>query len=175
VVYLLDQSASQAITGSLVVVGVISLTGAVTAHRGGNAELAGGVTFGLVAIGGAAAGAKESALVLVSEPVLLVSFASLMLLVGGLMALRQARHAGGEPADGVHAARPALDDPIISLREGFLCDCPRAVKVLVTATVVGLFTGFLGVGGGFLVVPALTLALALPMEYAVGTSLVSSR
>jgi uncharacterized membrane protein YfcA len=44
--------------------------------------------------------------------------------------------------------------------------------VLLTATVVGALTGFLGVGGGFLVVPALLLALALPMEYAAGTSLV---
>ncbi len=44
--------------------------------------------------------------------------------------------------------------------------------MLITATVVGLLTGFLGVGGGFLVVPALLLALALPMEYAAGTSLV---
>jgi uncharacterized membrane protein YfcA len=44
--------------------------------------------------------------------------------------------------------------------------------VLVTATVVGLLTGFLGVGGGFLVVPALVLALGLPMTYAAGTSLV---
>ncbi len=41
-----------------------------------------------------------------------------------------------------------------------------------TATFVGLLTGFLGVGGGFLVVPALVLALALPMRYAAGTSLV---
>ena len=54
----------------------------------------------------------------------------------------------------------------------FMCQCPRALKVLVTATVVGLLTGFLGVGGGFLVVPALVLALALPMRYAAGTSLV---
>ena len=46
------------------------------------------------------------------------------------------------------------------------------MKVLVTATVVGLVTGFLGVGGGFLVVPALVLALGLPMVAAVGTSLV---
>jgi uncharacterized membrane protein YfcA len=37
---------------------------------------------------------------------------------------------------------------------------------------VGLLTGFLGVGGGFLVVPALVLALGLPMTYAAGTSLV---
>src|SRR5690606_35076947 len=45
-------------------------------------------------------------------------------------------------------------------------------KVLITATAVGLLTGFLGVGGGFLVVPALVLALGLPMRYAAGTSLV---
>ena len=44
--------------------------------------------------------------------------------------------------------------------------------MLVAATVVGLLTGFLGVGGGFLVVPALLLVLALPMQYAAGTSLV---
>jgi uncharacterized protein len=40
------------------------------------------------------------------------------------------------------------------------------------AIAAGLLIGFLGVGGGFLVVPALTLALGLPMAYAVGTSLV---
>ena len=44
--------------------------------------------------------------------------------------------------------------------------------MLLTATAVGLLTGFLGVGGGFLVVPALLLALALPIQYAAGTSLV---
>ena len=44
--------------------------------------------------------------------------------------------------------------------------------MVVAATAVGLLTGFLGVGGGFLVVPALLLALGLPMEYAAGTSLV---
>ena len=65
-----------------------------------------------------------------------------------------------------------MDDPIITFSPAFACQCPRALKVLVTATAVGLLTGFLGVGGGFLVVPALLLALALPMEYAVGTSLV---
>ena len=36
----------------------------------------------------------------------------------------------------------------------------------------GLMTGFFGVGGGFLIVPALALALGMPMAVAVGTSLV---
>ncbi len=104
------------------------------------------------------------------DDVLLASFAVLLLVVGGLMAWRQLHHGRGHRPQ--HAARPRLDDPIITFSPTFGCECPRALKVLVTATLVGLLTGFLGVGGGFLVVPALLLALALPMEYAVGTSLV---
>ena len=165
----LGQTATQATTGSLVVVGVTSLAGAVTAYRAGNVLLARGVTFGVVAIGGAVAGAHASAAV--PEPVLLAAFAGLMLVVAGLMTVRQLRSRRGAPA-GAHADRPRLDDPIITFSPTFMCQCPRALKVLVTATAVGLLTGFLGVGGGFLVVPALVLALALPMGYAAGTSLV---
>lgn len=173
-VYLLDQNAAQATTGSLVVVGVTALTGAVAAYRAGNVMLGRGVAFGVVGIGGAALGAHASAQV--SEATLLAAFAVLMLLVGGVMAYRQFQHARDSASAGHRGEpkrpKPTLDDPIIAFHDGFLCDCPRALKVLVTATVVGLLTGFLGVGGGFLVVPALVLALALPMTYAVGTSLV---
>jgi uncharacterized membrane protein YfcA len=167
-VYALGQSPAQATTGSLVVVGVTSLIGAVTAYRVGNVLLGRGVAFGLVAVGGAVAGAKASAHV--PEPVMLAAFSVLMLVVGGVMVARQVR-VRRSGADG-HATRTTLDDPIITFSPTFACQCPRALKVLVTATVVGLLTGFLGVGGGFLVVPALVLALALPMEYAAGTSLV---
>lgn len=166
-VYLLGQSPAQATTGSLVVVGVTSFIGAATAYRAGNVLLGRGVAFGFVAIGGAAAGARAAAHV--PEDVLLAAFAGLMLVVGAVMAWRQLRRRGQGSTD---TQRPTLDDPIITFSPTFTCQCPRALKVLVTATVVGLVTGFLGVGGGFLVVPALLLALALPMEYAVGTSLV---
>ena len=165
----LGQTATQATTGSLVIVGVTSLAGAVTAYRAGNVLLARGLTFGAVATGGAVVGARASAAV--PEPVLMAAFAVLMLVVAGLMAARQWRSRSGTPA-GAHADRPQLDDPIITFSPTFMCQCPRALKVLVTATAVGLLTGFLGVGGGFLVVPALVLALALPMGYAAGTSLV---
>lgn len=166
-VYLLGQSPAQATTGSLVVVGVTSFIGAATAYRAGNVLLGRGVAFGFVAIGGAAAGAKAAAHV--PEDVLLAAFAGLMLVVGAVMAWRQLRRRSQRSTD---TQRPTLDDPIITFSPTFTCQCPRALKVLVTATVVGLVTGFLGVGGGFLVVPALLLALALPMEYAAGTSLV---
>ena len=65
-----------------------------------------------------------------------------------------------------------MDDPIITFSPTFACQCPRALKVLVAATVVGLLTGFLGVGGGFLVVPVLVFAFGLAMDTAAGTSLV---
>ncbi len=50
-VYALGQSPAQATTGSLVVVGVTALTGAVAAHRAGNVLLGRGVVFGVVAVG----------------------------------------------------------------------------------------------------------------------------
>jgi len=165
-VYLLDQSAVQATTGSLVVVGVTSLVGAITAHRAGNVRLGRGLAFGVVAIGGAVLGGQAS--IRVPQAVLMASFAMLMLVVGGLMTWRQLHHSRNPRL----ATRPTLDDPIITFSPSFACACPRALKVLIAATVVGLLTGFLGVGGGFLVVPALLLALALPIHYAAGTSLV---
>jgi uncharacterized membrane protein YfcA len=176
-VYVLGQTAGQATTGSLVVVGATSVVGAVAAARAGNVMLGRGVAFGTVAIGGAAVGATLSGQV--SEPVLLSAFAAVLLVVAVLMTLRQvrahrartaARRTGGPTPDA--PGRSRVDDPIISFSPTFACACPRALKVLVTATVVGLLTGFLGVGGGFLVVPALVLALGLPMDFAAGTSLV---
>jgi uncharacterized membrane protein YfcA len=47
----------------------------------------------------------------------------------------------------------------------------RGLKIITAATGVGLLTGFFGVGGGFVIVPALVLALGLDMPAAVGTSL----
>src|SRR5699024_11780585 len=45
------------------------------------------------------------------------------------------------------------------------------VKIVITGAVVGLVSGFVGAGGGFLIVPALALLARLPMRLAVATSL----
>ena len=172
-IYALDQSPAQATTGSLVVVAVTALIGAVTAYREGNVMVSRGLIFGVVGIGGAAAGGKAAAHV--PESVLLAAFAVLMLLVGTVMAVRQLRHRRNTRSEAARDARrwAALDDPIITFSPTFICQCPLALKVLLTATAVGLLTGFLGVGGGFLVVPVMVLALGLPMDLAAGTSLVA--
>jgi len=165
-VHLLGQSPLEATTGSLVVVAVTSVTGAVTAYRGGTVLLARGLAFGLVATGGAVLGAAASTRV--PERVLLTAFSALMLVVALALVRRRLRHGSGVAAPD----QVGLDAPIVSFRPTFACHCPRALKVLVTATGVGALTGFLGVGGGFLVVPALVLALELGMRHAAGTSLV---
>ncbi len=174
-VYVLGQSPAQATTGALVVVGATCLVGAVTAYRDGNVLLGRGVAFGLLATGGAVAGAKLS--VHVSEPVLLASFSVVLLVVGALMVYRQFRppHKDAEATatSGTSSrVRARLDDPIVTFTPTFGCRCPQALKVFTSATGVGLLTGFLGVGGGFLVVPVLVLALGLAMDLAAGTSLV---
>ncbi|AXT84610.1 sulfite exporter TauE/SafE family protein [Aeromicrobium sp. A1-2] len=164
-VYLLGESPAQATTGSLVVVAVTSVIAALTAARAGNVLLARGAVFGVVAIGGTAVGARAA--VHVDEDVLMVSFAALLLLVGATMAWRQrpGRIAPKAPR------RRAVDESATGAMSA--ARLRQAAGVLLTATVVGLLTGFLGVGGGFLVVPALLLVLALPMRYAVGTALVA--
>lgn len=173
-IYALGQSPAQATTGSLVVVAVTALIGAVTAYRQDNVVLSRGLTFGVVGIGGAAAGGKASAGV--PEAVLLAAFAVLMLMIVTVMTVRlwRQRASGAAHHQGSEARkRAALDDPIITFSPTFACQCPLVLKVLVTATGVGFLTGFLGVGGGFLVVPVMVLALGLPMNLAAGTSLVA--
>lgn len=165
-VYLLGQTPAQATTGSLVVVGLTALIGAATARRQGTLLLGRGVGFGVTAIGGAAVGARLAGHV--PDAVLMAAFSVLLVVVAAVMVQRQVAARRG----GTTHARARFDDPIVTFSPTFACACPRALKVLVTATVVGLVTGFLGVGGGFLVVPALVLALGIPMDRAAGTSLV---
>jgi uncharacterized membrane protein YfcA len=52
-------------------------------------------------------------------------------------------------------------------------DKPNWFAVVTAATVVGILTGLLGIGGGFLIVPALVIFLKVPIKVAAGTSLVA--
>ena len=162
-VHLLGQSPLAATTGSLVVVGATALVAAVAAQPSGTVRVGRGLAFGAAAAGGAVVGSRLA--LRTPEDVLLLAFSALLLVVAVAMLVRSHRRRG-LPAE----QRPA-DLPIVTLRP-FSCACPRALKVLVAATVTGLLTGFLGVGGGFLVVPALVLSLGLEVAEAAGTSLV---
>jgi uncharacterized membrane protein YfcA len=162
-VYVLGQDARTATTGSLVIVGLTSLLALVPHARAGRVRFSQGLLFGVLGTAGSFAGSALSSSV--QPTTLLTAFAALMLLVAALM-IRRAQTA---PRELGHAIDPTVE-PMLTLRP-FSCACPRAARVFATATVVGLLTGFFGVGGGFALVPALVLALGFPMPVAVGTSL----
>ena len=182
-VYVLGQDPRTATTSSLLIVGVTSLIALIPHARAGRVRFGQGLLFGALGTAGSLAGTALSATV--PPQVLLTAFAALMLLVAALMLRRSSRTVGGRRADddadsaagadgadgagGAGFGDPSLV-PLATLRP-LTCACPRVAKLLVTATVVGAMTGFFGVGGGFVLVPALVLALAFPMPVAVGTSL----
>ena len=168
-VYLLGMDPRAATTGSLIIVGVTAIFGMLAHRRDGHVRVLQGIVFGVLGAAGAFAGTRLS--LAVSPDVLLAGFAVLTLAVAALMLTRRRVPArAGGPGQG-HGERVPLDVPIITFSPSFACACPRAAKVLIAAVAVGLMTGFFGVGGGFLVVPALVLALDFPMPVAVGTSL----
>lgn len=166
-VYLLGLDPRSATTGSLIIVGITTLIGMLPHLRADRIRLGQGTVFGLLGVGGAFAGSLLSTSV--PPNVLLAAFAALMLVVSAVMTRRRRAAARNETAG--RSQVEARTTPMVSLRP-FRCDCRAVGVLLLTATAVGLLTGFFGVGGGFVVVPALVLALRLPMPVAVGTSLV---
>jgi len=91
-----------------------------------------------------------------------------MLVVAAMMVARRRAQLRAMTDGEVETRSPSA---VLQVRPTFVCNCPRALKVVVTASAVGLLTGFFGVGGGFVVVPALVLALGFTMPVAIGTSL----
>lgn len=150
-VYGLSYSMKQAVPMSLVVVGVTSLFGAASHQRRGNVRWDAALSFGPTAIIGAFAGARSAHYV--SSRVQLVIFGCLMLAAAVSMYVGPALWQGSADSETASAKRPF---PAIAAL-GF---------------VVGTLTGLVGVGGGFLYVPALVLLGGLVMKEAVGTSLI---
>jgi hypothetical protein len=167
-VYLLGMDTRSATAGSLIIVGVTAVFGMLAHRRDGHVRVLQGVIFGALGAAGAVAGTRLS--LSVPPDLLLTGFSVLMLAVAVLMLTRTTNRVSAGGGRGESDPTP-LDVPIISFAPRFTCACPRALKMLIAAVVVGLMTGFFGVGGGFLVVPALVLVLDFPMPVAVGTSL----
>ncbi len=149
-VYILNFEAKEAIAMSLAVVGITSLIGAIGHWRIGNVHLRVALIFGAVAMVGTFLGARLS--VYISGAVQLLLFAIVMLAAAFFM-LR---------------SRAVRGDAVVE--DGSAPHLPLA-HIVVEGLVVGIITGLVGVGGGFLVVPALVLLGKLPMHQAVGTSL----
>ena len=163
-VYAAGQTPKHATTTSLVLVAITAVVGILPHWHGGRVRFVPGVIFGLAGIGGSLLGSHWNKAV--NANVLLLAFAGLMLIAAAAMWRRLQAISGAPVARSVGAAaNPVVPHPTVRL------DPSTVVKVGVAGTVVGLLTGFFGVGGGFVIVPALVLALGFTMPEAVGTSL----
>lgn len=148
-VYLLGHADKVAIAESLAIVGAISLVGVFPYARKRQVNWRSVILFGIPGMGGAYLGAWLS--VFVSGALQLVLFSLVMLLAAGMM-LRRAPAGLSEETAGTHAPHPWW-------------------QIVLEGIIVGIVTGLVGVGGGFLIVPALVILGGLPMRQAVGTSL----
>jgi uncharacterized membrane protein YfcA len=166
-VYAAGQTPKHATTTSLVLVAFTAVIGMVPHWRAGRVRFVAGTIFGLAGVGGSLLGSHWNK---AADPdALLLAFSGLMLIAAYAM-WRRVRTASAAPAaTSVGAAAPADMAPAgVSPAR---VDATTAVKVVIAGTLVGLLTGFFGVGGGFVIVPALVLALGFTMSEAVGTSL----
>ncbi|MHC4246787.1 MAG: sulfite exporter TauE/SafE family protein [Planctomycetota bacterium] len=148
-VYLLDHEPKAAIAESLAIVGGIALVASIRPMLKRDVDWTSLVLFGIPGVLGTVAGVWCSQWI--SGVVQLVVF-SIVMLVAAAMMLRGRRGGDAEEAPTDRTRR----DHVILVVEGL---------------VVGALTGLVGVGGGFLIVPALVLLGRLPMRLAVGTSL----
>ena len=149
-VYGVGMSPAEAIPTSLLVVGISSLAALVPRLREG-------INWPVVLIVGAAgipAAWAGTALGRLLDPnILMLAFAAIMVIAGIRMLART------KETDGSCSIGPT---------RAFRTCAPKAVGV---GLLVGFLTGLLGVGGGFLITPALTLFLGLRIKQAVGSSL----
>lgn len=175
-VYLLHQPLQTAITQSLVIVGISSAVAMIAHAREGRVRWRAGICLG--AVGGAAATAGTALGRLISPAATLGAFSVLMTVVAASLLMRattRSRAAHDQARTPVTVGAPT---PLTAVPEtnGLSTNrCPgrvaTALKIVLAGTVIGLLTGFFGVGGGFVIVPALVLFLGYSMPVAVGTSL----
>lgn len=142
-VYAIGLEPKTAIASSLLVVGTTSAVSVFVHARAGTVRFKIGALFGLFSMGAAYAGGRLASLV--PGTALLVLFGAVMITTATAMLRGRKENAESRP--------------------------PRVPLVAVLGITVGLLSGLVGAGGGFLIVPALVLFGGLGMREAVGTSL----
>jgi uncharacterized membrane protein YfcA len=148
-VYVLGEDVNPASTGSLIVVALAASVGAGARARRGDVCARLAIQFSIPAAAGSLAGTVLGHEV--SPQLLILTFVPVMVLAAGLTWRRACSDVAGDE-------RP--------------CPDVEAPKVVLAGALVGVLTGFFGVGGGFVIVPVLTLWFGMSFRRAVGTSLV---
>jgi len=175
-VFALGLSAQEATSASLVIVGITAVVASVSHARSGHTRWRTGLLLVAAGVPASILGTRLNRVV--EENVLLLTFAAVMLVAATGMLLRAGHQHDDETDDNrssdappnpidhggtATAVRPVETAPTTGRRV--------ALRLIAAGLLIGFLTGFLGVGGGFVIVPVLVIALSLPMPVAVGTSL----
>jgi uncharacterized protein len=168
-VYAAGQTPKQATTTSLVLVAVTAIIGMAPHWRAGRVRFGAGFVFGLAGVGGSLLGSHWNKAA--NPDVLLLAFSGLMLIAAYAMWRRVRRTSGAAAVEVPVVARSVGAAAAPTTTPSTRIEPLTVAKVAVAGTIVGLLTGFFGVGGGFVIVPALVLALGFTMPEAIGTSL----
>jgi len=164
-VFGLHLSILQAAPVGLVAVGTASAIGAGLGLREGLVRYRAAAMIGLIGMALAPAGVRLARLV--PNGPLTVAFSGVLFYVAARMLLQQRRAAGGAERTS-RASLPCVLNPVDG-RLAWTMPCARALAA--TGAVSGLLSGLLGVGGGFVIVPALTRFTNLATRSIVATSL----
>lgn len=153
-VYVMGLGTKEAIASSLVIVGAVSLIGVIPHWQKGNVKIKTAMSFIPPAMLGAFFGARIAGFPWVTDTFQLICF-SIIMLIASLFMIRKSAQKTAQP-----------------IPEKLLPHKYQAWAIAAEGFGVGILTGFVGIGGGFLIIPALVLVGGIPMKQAVGTSLV---
>jgi uncharacterized membrane protein YfcA len=169
-VYAAGQGTRNATTTSLLVVAGAAAFGLIGHSRAGRVRWVSGLVFGFVGIGGSLLGTALNQHL--DEDALLAAF-SLLILVAAWRMVTGCPSCTRVGEEAVVLGQPGGDGnaPGAVLTRVRALTVRRLAVVAAAGTAVGFLTGLFGVGGGFVIVPALTLALGFSMPEAIGTSL----
>jgi len=158
--------AREAVGISLLTVGSTAFVGFVQRARKGMVEFPTGLLFAAAGMLGAPIGSKIGELV--PEALLMAIFAVLMMLIAFRMWRKASEKSAHFPIiDGDNSGPTCRRDPEGRLR--LTSQCALLLGVVGIST--GILTGMFGVGGGFIIVPALVSFACMGMQRAIGTSL----
>lgn len=165
-VYGLAVAPREAFGISLAAVGAMALVGVIPRLRAGDVEIGTGVLFAVAGMAGAPLGTLVAERI--PESILLILFAALMLVVAWQM-WRKANDSKTPPTD----CDETQEGPACRRSEAgelrLTSQC--AVLLLIVGLITGILSGMFGVGGGFVIVPALVLFSKMPIRRAIATSL----
>lgn len=156
-IYVMGITPKAAIATSLAIVGMVSVIGAIPHWREGNVRFKTAALFAPTAMAGAYLGAKIADLRVITETFQLVCFGLVMVIASILMIQK--------------GSKSSTSQEMVNPKKSNVTHHSNWWTIPLEGLGIGILTGFVGVGGGFIIVPALVIFGGIPMKEAIGTSL----